>query len=78
LVLWPATPPCDNRYAIRAVGIVTGRGKPNCLDKNGLQCHSKKLRTVLSYGVGTYDCKKKTKCLSYGIDNNAGKMLKRN
>jgi hypothetical protein len=30
-----------------AVGIVTGRGKLNCLDKNLLQCHSKKLRTVV-------------------------------
>jgi hypothetical protein len=30
-----------------AVGIVIGRGKPNCLDKNLLQCHRKKLRTVV-------------------------------
>jgi hypothetical protein len=77
LVLWPAIQPCDNIYAISTVGMVTGRGKPNCLDKNLLQCHSKKLRTVLSYGVGTYDGRKKTNCMSYGTDNNAVKILRR-
>jgi hypothetical protein len=29
-------------------------------------------------GVGTYNGKKKTKYQSYGIDKNAGKMLRRN
>lgn len=75
--MWPIIPPCNNRYAKSAVGIVTGREKPNCVDKNLLQCHNKKLKTVFNYGVGT-NGKKKTNGLSYCIDNNADKMLRKN
>jgi hypothetical protein len=32
--MWPIIPPCNNRYEKSAVGIVTGRGKPNCVDNN--------------------------------------------